>query len=104
MKTLSLLLAVLMFNEIKSECLSKEILEGLGFTGVLEAPEILDQNICRGLFKSHGACVDPESVKTLIEQKRQEIDDALDREEEVEGVATTLEEAAPDAEAVAGIE
>lgn len=70
MKRIVLLFIAISFNVVKSDCLSKEILEGIGFTGVKDAPEIVDQEICRGLFKAHGACVDPESVKALIQSKR----------------------------------
>lgn len=74
MKLVKILYIVLVFRNVYSDCLSKEILEGLGFTGVKDAPEVLDQKICRGIFKSHGACVDPESVKALIEKKRTELE------------------------------
>lgn len=77
MKLFALLLTALTFGNVYSDCLSKEILEGLGYTGVKDAPEVLDQKICRGIFKSHGACVDPESVKALIEKKRAEMEEAM---------------------------
>lgn len=40
-KTLFLLMTITI-GVVKSDCLSKEILEGLGFTGVKDAPEIVD--------------------------------------------------------------
>lgn len=69
MKILKFICLISLTTTINSDCLSKEVLEGLGFTSVKETPEIIDQDICRGLFKSHGACVDPESVKALIQKK-----------------------------------
>lgn len=69
MKLLKIICITILITTIKSDCLSKEVLEGLGFTTVKETPEIIDQDICRGLFKTHGACVDPESVKALIQKK-----------------------------------
>ena len=42
MKVIVLLFITISFDIVTSECLSKEILEGIGFTGVKDAPEKLD--------------------------------------------------------------
>lgn len=42
MKTFIILFISLSISMVKSDCLSKEILEGVGFTGVKDAPEKLD--------------------------------------------------------------
>lgn len=42
MKLLTLMLLAISIKNINSACLSKEILEGLGFTGIKTEPEKLD--------------------------------------------------------------
>ena len=49
----------LTIGQLWGACLDKAALEGLGMTGVKSEPEIIeDAEVCKGLFKAHGACVD----------------------------------------------
>ncbi len=83
----------MIFSIIRSNCLSNNTLDKLGYTTIKSEPEILSNaTICSDLFKTTGICVDIDELIERIEQKQDDLTERIEIQEDVSNMLDKIKE------------